>query len=133
MYVLEIDTNQLFCLSLVYLLELTICVFSVVSILGAIIHSQNTCDTSKLETYYFNFFASQLYSLYKSGCSVLRVYICILGCATFMTYSILGCIHFTLFLRTIQTFCNSWWFVTPSEPLGCFIKDGSLNLFHPFK
>jgi len=29
---------------------------------GAIIHSQNTCEISTLETYYLNFIASQLYT-----------------------------------------------------------------------
>jgi len=33
---------------------------SLVALLYAIIHSQNTCDISTLETYYFNLIASQL-------------------------------------------------------------------------
>jgi len=45
-------------------------------ILLAIINSQNTCDISTHETY-LNFIASKLY-IRKAGCSVLRVYICIL-------------------------------------------------------
>jgi len=42
---------------------------------GAIIHSQNTCDISTLETNHLNFIAGQLY-IRKSGRSVLRVNIC---------------------------------------------------------
>jgi len=40
----------------------------------AIIHSQNTCDVSTLETYYLNFIASQLY-IRKSDCSILSLYL----------------------------------------------------------
>jgi len=40
-----------------------------------IIHSQNSCDIATLETYYFNFFASQLYTQ-KWLYGVLRMHNC---------------------------------------------------------
>jgi len=40
-----------------------------VGLLSAIMHSQNTCDISMLETYYLNFIASQLYTQKWLKCS----------------------------------------------------------------